>query len=565
MKHVTREPGLELDPAISPDGRTLAYVAGPPGKRRLYVRQIDGGRPIALTEPGVAESQRRPDWSPDGTRIVFQAGQQGLGVRPAVRTATLYTIPALGGTPTVLLAPTNDGVAFTPSWSPGGDQIAYAAQDGIYVVVAQPGGTPRRIVSAGQSVHSPRWSPDGLRLVYVRGGAYFALGEDQLGNTETSAIHVVTIASGADQALTDGATLDVSPVWTTDGRGVLFVSNRSGGRDVYLGRLSRSGELRGPVERVTSGLNAHGISLSKDGKSLAYSSLAFRANIWSVAIPDQRIAVTADARQVTFGSEKTEKIAVSRDGLWLAFDSDRSGNTDIWKLRIGATEPQQVTRDPANEFANDWSPDGQEILFHAIRAGTRRDVMSVTADGTRVTGVASSPGEEQHGSWSPDGNRVAFSGGGHGGDLYHVFVTTRARHDAPWEAPRQLTSVTGVDPKWSPDGRSIVYTRRGEVWLMRSDGSDDRALVTKLDSPGTILAQYAIWSPDGKTIYVKAAGDERAASIWSVPAAGGTPRLLMRFDDPARPSLRREFATDGTRFYFTIAQDESDLFVVEIR
>ena len=290
-------------------------------------------------------------------------------MRPAVRTGTLYTIPALGGTPTVLLAPTNDGVAFTPSWSPAGDQIAYAAQDGIYVVVAQPGGTPRQIVSTGQSVHSPRWSPDGLRLVYVRGGTYFALGEDQLGNTETSAIHVVTIASGADQALTDGATLDISPVWTADGRGVLFVSNRSGGRDVYLGRLSRSGELQAPVERVTSGLNAHSISLSKDGKSLAYSSLAFRANIWSVAIPDERIAVTADARQVTFGSEKTEKIAVSRDGQWLAFDSDRSGNTDIWKLRIGETEPQQVTRDPANEFANDWSPDGKEIVFHAIRGG----------------------------------------------------------------------------------------------------------------------------------------------------------------------------------------------------
>ena len=85
IKHVTRDPGLELDPAISPDGRTLAFVSGPPGKRRLYVRQIDGGRAIPLTEPGVAESQRRPDWSPDGSRIVFQAGQQGFGVRPAVR------------------------------------------------------------------------------------------------------------------------------------------------------------------------------------------------------------------------------------------------------------------------------------------------------------------------------------------------------------------------------------------------------------------------------------------------------------------------------------------------
>ena len=79
------------------------------------------------------------------------------------------------------------------------------------------------------------------------------------------------------------------------------------------------------------------------------------------------------------------------------------------------------------------------------------------------------------------------------------------------------------------------------------------------------LAQYAIWSRDGQTVYVKATGDERKATLWSVPATGGTPRLLMRFDDFLRPSLRREFAIDATRFYFTIARDESDVWAVEIR
>jgi serine/threonine-protein kinase len=71
LRHVTRDPGLEIDPAISPDGKTLAYVAGVPGQRRLYVRQIDGGRAIPLTDAAIAPTQRRPDWSPDGTRIVF--------------------------------------------------------------------------------------------------------------------------------------------------------------------------------------------------------------------------------------------------------------------------------------------------------------------------------------------------------------------------------------------------------------------------------------------------------------------------------------------------------------
>ena len=66
-------------------------------------------------------------------------------------------------------------------------------------------------------------------------------------------------------------------------------------------------------------------------------------------------------------------------------------------------------------------------------------------------------------------------------------------------------------------------------------------------------------------VYFKAADEERRASIWAVPATGGTPRLLVQFDDPARPSLRREFATDGVRFFFTIAQDESDIWVADVR
>jgi len=563
LTHVTREPGLELDPAISPDGRTLAYVAGPTRKRRLYVRQIDGGRPIPLTDEGMAETQRRPDWSPDGSRIAFQAGQQGIGVRN-VQTGAIYTIPALGGTPTLLVPPTQNGVAVTPSWSPKGDQIAYAAEDGIYVVAAQPGGTPKRILSSLKSVNSPRWSPDGLSLVYVSGGTYFSVGEDMLGNTDTSAIHVITLATGADRAITTGEWLDVSPCWTPDGRGLLFVSSRGGGRDVYLTRLSRSGGA-GAAERVTSGLNAHSISLSKDGRLLAYSSLSFRANIWSAPILPNGVATTADASQVTFGSEKTEKLVVSPDGRFLAYDSDRSGNADVWKLRIGDTEPQQMTRDPAPEVANDWSPDGREILFHTIRAGTGRDVLSISADGTRTQVLVATSAEEQHGAWSPDGNSLAFSRADSVAEEYDVYVMTRARKDAAWGPPRRLTTDNGADAKWSPDGRAIIYIRKGEVRLMDADGANNRSLVTPLNLPGQLVPQYAMWSRDGQAVYVKAADSESHASLWSVPVTGGTPRLLMRMDDPSRPSLRREFATDGTRFYFTIAQDESDVWVAQIR
>jgi eukaryotic-like serine/threonine-protein kinase len=562
LKHVTRDPGLELDPAISPDGKTLAFVAGPPGQRRLYVRQIDGGRAIPLTEPGVAPSQRRPDWSPDGTRIAFQAGRQGFGVRPEVRTGSLYVVPALGGVPAVLLPPQGDGVAVSPAWSPDSTRVAYCDGDGVRVIDV-PGGSSREIVKAARS-HSPRWSVDGTQLAYVAGGSDFVLGEDQLGNAETSAIHIVSVDTGADRPVTRGEWLDISPAWTPVGRGLLFVSSRNGGRDVYRQRLSRSGVPEGEPERVTSGLNAHAISLSRDGRLLAYSSLTFRANIWSLPIPSQAPAVIADAQQVTFGSEKTEKLVVSRDGKWLAYDSDRSGNADVWKLHIAGGEPEQVTRGASPEFANDWSPDGLEILFHTIRGTTNRDLMSSTVDGTRTSAVVATSAHEQHGSYSPDGNSIAFSSGPGTSDLYNLFVISRESKGAPWSRPRQLTSDIGVDPKWSPDGRRILFTRRGELHVMLPDGGEDKTIVSRT-TPDQPLPQYGIWSTDGKTIYFKAADAERRASIWGVPAEGGIPRLLVRFDDPQKPSLRREFATDGVRFFFTIAQDESDIWVAEVK
>jgi eukaryotic-like serine/threonine-protein kinase len=560
LTHVTRDAGVELDPAISPDGRMLAYVAGPAGKRRIYVRQIDGGRAVPLTD--AAESQRRPDWSPDGTRIVFQAGQQGIGVRPEARDAAIYTVPALGGTPTVLVPPRGEGYVVTPVWSPDGTQVAYCSEDGIHAVPAS-GGASRLLFAFAGSAHSLRWSPDGTRLAFVADGIYFALGEDQLGNTETSSIHVVTVDTGADRPVTSGAWLDTSPLWTADGRGLLFVSSRGGGRDVFRQRLTGAGEPQGEPERVTSGLNAHSISITRDGRRLAYSALSFRANIWSLPIPhDGPVAATA-AQPLTSGSEKTEKIVISRDGKWLAYDSDRSGNADVWKIRIDGGEPEQVTRDSANEFANDWSPDGQEIVFHAIRPGTARDVLSVSFDGTRTSVIAATDVDEQHGSFSPDGNSLAFARSAGSADSYKLFIASRSARGSPWGDPRPLTNGLGIDPKWSPDGASIAFTRGGEVLIVAPDGTGERRLVPRSsDRPNP---QYAIWSGDSRTIFFKAADAQRRASIWVVPAAGGTPRLLVRFDDPSRPSLRREFATDGVRFFFTMAQDESDIWVAEVR
>jgi Tol biopolymer transport system component len=329
-------------------------------------------------------------------------------------------------------------------------------------------------------------------------------------------------------------------------------------------RVTPAGQLEGEPERLTSGLDVHSLSVSPQGTLIAYTSYSPSANIWSVAIPEKGVASVADAQQVTFGTEKIEKVAVSPDGQWLAYDSARNGQADIWKVRIPGGTPEQVTRGPNHKFVNDWSPDGQEILFHTIRDG-QRDVFVVSADGLRTEPVATGPREEEHSAWGPDSNTVIFDGTPEGSPVnaWEAYVVTRPRRGAAWSTPRRITTRGSSDPKWSPDSRLIAYCVGAQLRVIAPDGSGERVIVDGSRGDG-LDPSYPVWSRDSRTIYFKAYDRDRHSTIWSVPAAGGAPRLLVRFDDPSRRSLRREFASDGRRFYFTIAREESDVWTMEL-
>jgi serine/threonine-protein kinase len=561
MIRVTSDAGLELDPAISPDGRAIAYAAGVPGHTRVYVRQISGGRMVPLTEDDSGGSQRWPQWSPDGTRIVFQAGRPHLSTRSLEGSSVLFEVPALGGVASRVPGEFPGGVAISPSWSRDGRRIAFAGVDGVYAIDLG-SGKPPTLLAGGQEVTAPAWSPDGRRIAFVSRGIFFTFGEETFGNVSTSTIHVVDVESRKATQVTTGDWLDINPVWMPDSRTLLFISSRGGGRDVFRQRFDGTGDPLGEPERVTTGLNAHGISVSADGRLLAYSSYVQRASIWSIPIPTDRVASVREAEQVTFGTDKIEKLAISRDGRWMAYDSDRNGQPDIWKVPLAGGTPEQVTRGPNNKFVNDWSPDGQEIVYHSMREGGQRDVMIVSADGTKTEAVADSPAEEQHSGWGPDGNSIIYDLAASTDLQNQLYLVRRARRGAPWGTPKRLTSDGSSDPKWSPDGRLIAYCVRGELRVITPDGTRKRIVVP--DVAGQPRPSYPIWSEDSRTIYYKAYDAQLQTSIWSVSADGGQPKLLVSFDDPTRRSLRREFATDGRRFYFTIANDESDLSAVEL-
>jgi len=161
VTHLTREPGLEIDPALSPDGRAIAYAAGVPGDMRIYVRQIDGGRAIAVAEL-LVDNQRVPRWSPDGTRLIFQVGHAERENAPGVSPNALYVVPAFGGVPRRLVVD-SAGSDLSPAWSPDGARIAFVRGQGVYgqhifVVDADGASAPTRLADAKEAT-GLRWSP----------------------------------------------------------------------------------------------------------------------------------------------------------------------------------------------------------------------------------------------------------------------------------------------------------------------------------------------------------------------------------------------------------------------
>lgn len=551
-QQITHNPGLEIDPAISPDGKMIAYVAGSVGNMTLYVRQFAGGRPIALTTPELGDC-RWPQWSPDGTQIAYQSQ------------SCIYILPAFGGIPKKLVEPTKGQTASCAAWSPDGRQIAYALDNSIYARQLDRD-EPRKITETEYPYPDPYslcWSPDGSKIAYVLGNPSFLFGKPHIGNLAPSSIWVVSINGENSVQVTEDKSLNVSPVWLPDGRHLLYVSSEKGGRDVYLISLDSVGKPLGPSVRLTTGINAHTISISSSGDKLAYSDFNHTANIWSIGVPREGPITIAEAQPVTSGNQTIEGLDISHDGNWLVYDSNLNGNQDIYKMPVGGGEAEQLTDDPADDFTPAWSPDGQEIAFHTWKKGNR-DLVVIMVDGSKLQQLTDDPSSDSYAAWSPDGNQLVFHSWRTGGDG-ELFVISRNDKDSTWGSPRQLTTSGADQPsKWSPDGRLIAYTNRKGLCVIPVEGGEPRILVDKKNSDSSQNPQYTVWSKDSQTIYYKSVDADQHASFWCVPSSGGKPKLMVKFDDPSRQFSRSEFSIDGERFFFTLAEYESDIWVGEL-
>ncbi|MCB2210033.1 DPP IV N-terminal domain-containing protein [bacterium] len=225
VEQLTDDQAFDDSPALSPDGRQIVFLSGrddPTGvypnlQYEMYLIKTDGSGLRRLTETEASEDH--PAWSPDGTRILFDADYDGDGYYE------IYTMRTDGTDLTRLTD--NDANDQFADWSPDGRQIAFASDRNggwdLFIMDAN-GKDQRALIDGDDWALFPAWSPDGVQIAYT----------GLAPRSRNTDVFVIDADGGNIQQLTDSPGFDENPVWSPDGSQIAFQSDRDGNFRIYI-------------------------------------------------------------------------------------------------------------------------------------------------------------------------------------------------------------------------------------------------------------------------------------------------------------------------------------------
>jgi eukaryotic-like serine/threonine-protein kinase len=484
-------------PALSPDGRMLAFIRGNNaffGKGEIYVKLLPSGDAVELTHDSLPKLS--PTFSPDGSRITYGT------FSPAWDT---WEVPVLGGQPNVLLRN-----ASSLTWINDGKRILFSEiKQGLHMVLVttdEARGQSRDVyVPPGERsmVHHSYLSPDGRWVLMV-------VMDNQGGLLPCQVVPFD--GSGGARAVGPPHAACIAGAWSPDGKWVYVSSNPGGPFHIWRQKFRD-----GPLQQVTFGTTEEeGIAMSPDGKSLLTSVGVHDNTIWiHDGDGDRQLSLEGSAWGTNFSADGSK--------LYYMMQSRQGRGADLWVREMASGKTERVASDSAilpGSTMEDYSVshDDKQVAFSLKdQNGISRVWLSSTDHRSSPRELASAAGQDSP-RFLPNGDLVLRSTEGGQNFLYRISQDGTERRKITPEPVLDLFSA-------SPDGRWVVASTRepdGEPSVATTayplDGGPPLRLCKSLYCPGR-------WDISGRFYYLGFGSGDVNTYALPVNAARGIPNF----------------------------------------
>jgi eukaryotic-like serine/threonine-protein kinase len=551
LQRLTDFVGMEESPAISPDGKTVAFVARAGRKRQIWLRLLAGGAPLQITRDDADHEQ--PRWVPDSSALIYYAPSAIPGEH-----GTIWEVAALGGEPRRVASALSGGDV-----SHDGRRIAlFRFEDTriALVLVTRDGSGADQVkpMLPNSSYEHPRWSPDDRWIAYQQDNVSVAFDERVLVVPTTPGGEARDIARGADlRGLS----------WLPSGSGVVY-SSSSGSTVLYPPMFNlRAVERDGTGDRqLTFGDGSYVEPDVHMSGMLAGSRVRMQSDIWKFPVNGPPAENARRGLRITHQTGQAQTPSVSPDESEVVYLSDSGGHGNLWIARTDGSGLRQITfeRNPAISVGVPvWSPAGNQILFILTRAGMT-GLSLINRDGS---GLRQFVAAGYSAAWSADGRWVYYSR-----DTDGTICIEKTAIEGGAAISIRCDNANASAP--TADGSALYFVN----YLIKANGNVDHEIgrARPENGPSDVLARVAgsrvpvsrrflipVLSPDGQWLTMPLS-DGPTSNIWVVPTNGEAMRPLTDFGERSVVIARRvSWSPDSKYLYAAVADTDADIVLLD--